>query len=123
MPAQDRPVAEDASAKRLLLEDARRNGRYLRATWHPDGSQFVVSAWHDDVCAGAVRLTPADAARLVGHLATGLASAVPDVASRPAAPRRRTLRQRLLGLLRRTTADPGPEVAAPIVDLPRRHSA
>ena len=60
----------------MFLEDARSNGHYLRTTWHPDGGQFVVSTWHDDVCVGAVRLSPDDAARLVGHLTAALAGAV-----------------------------------------------
>lgn len=66
--------------RRVFVGDARENGVYLRATWHPDGGQFVVSTWNDEVCTGAVRVRAADAAPLIGLLADGLA----DAAARPA---------------------------------------
>ena len=47
-----------ASGRRVLIEDARRDGHHLRVTWHPGNRQFVVSTWHDDVCTGATRPRP-----------------------------------------------------------------
>ena len=35
----------------------------------------MLSTWRDDACVATTRLTPADAARLIGVLAQGLASA------------------------------------------------
>lgn len=68
-----------AKRRRVLVEDVRRNGGYLRATWHPDRRVFVLSTWDGDVCTGAVQLPAADAAELVGLVADGLA----DLADAP----------------------------------------
>lgn len=61
--------------RRVLLEDARGADRHLRVTWHPEAGQFNVSTWHGDVCAGAVRVGPDEAARLIALLGDGLADA------------------------------------------------
>ncbi|HZM28853.1 MAG TPA: hypothetical protein VFB77_00075 [Acidimicrobiales bacterium] len=67
--------------RRVLIEDARHNGQHLRATWHPETRQFVVSTWRDDVCTGAVRVPAEKAAALAGLVVTGLAAAAtPDPA-------------------------------------------
>jgi len=96
-------VAEGASKRRrrVFVEDARRDGAYLRATWHPDGRQFVVSTWTDDVCTGAVRVPVEEAAALIGLLADGMAEATapPPPEQHPSAPGWRT---RIDGWLRRT---------------------
>jgi hypothetical protein len=55
--------------------DARDAGRALRASWHPEAGCVVLSTWRDDRCVGTTRLTPAEAARLVGSLAAALAAA------------------------------------------------
>ena len=55
--------------------DARDGGRALRASWHPELGCVVLSSWKGEVCVGTTRLAPADAARLVGVLAEGLAAA------------------------------------------------
>ena len=73
-----RPVRQ-----RAFVEDARRNGKYLRATWHREGSQFVLSTWDGDVCTGAVRVAAADAADLISLLADGLADVSTMVDQRP----------------------------------------
>jgi hypothetical protein len=75
-------VGQGPVRRRVFVEDSRRDGTFLRVTWHPDGGQFVVSTWHDEVCTGAVRVPAEDAAPLIGLLADGLA----DAATRPAAP-------------------------------------
>ena len=59
--------------------DARDGTRALRASWHDELGCVVVSLWRGDACVGTTRLTPAEAARLAGALAAGLASAVPPV--------------------------------------------
>lgn len=79
-------MGERASRRRVLIEDARRDGRVLRASWHPERRQFVLSTWQGDVCTGAARVDVADGAELVGLLADGLAEAAaapppPDVPS------------------------------------------
>lgn len=65
--------------------DARDGERALRVTWHPEAGCVVLSTWRDDVCVATTRLTPADAARLVGVLANGLA----ESAAAPGAARER----------------------------------
>lgn len=65
--------------QRVFVEDSRSDGTYLRATWHAEGRQFVVSAWRDDVCTGAVRVPVGAAPELISLLADGLA----DAATRP----------------------------------------
>ena len=55
--------------------DARDGSRALRASWHAEVGCVVLSMWRDDQCVGTTRLTPAEAARLIGSLATGLAAA------------------------------------------------
>ena len=58
---------------RLLAMDERGVG--LRATWHLDRGFLNVSLWRDDTCVETFHLSPADAARLVGFIAEGLADA------------------------------------------------
>jgi hypothetical protein len=55
--------------------DARDGGRALRVSWHAEVGCVVLSLWREDTCVGTTRLTPAEAARLVGSLAAGLAAA------------------------------------------------
>lgn len=55
--------------------DARDGSRALRASWHAEVGCLVLSMWRDDHCVGTTRLTPAEAAHLVGSLAAGLAAA------------------------------------------------
>lgn len=55
--------------------DARDGSRALRVSWHVEAGCVVLSMWRDDQCVGTTRLTPPEAARLVGSLASGLAAA------------------------------------------------
>jgi hypothetical protein len=71
-----------AGRRRVFVEDARRNGQFLRVTWHGDRHQFVVSNWEDTVCVGATRVPVEQASSLVGLLVEGLAEA----AEHPPAP-------------------------------------
>ena len=58
---------------RELFVDERGVG--LRATWHLEHGFVNVSVWRDDVCTETFHLSVSDAARLVGFLAEGLATA------------------------------------------------
>ena len=60
--------------------DARDGSRALRVSWHAEVGAVVLSTWREDGCVGTVRLTPTEAARLVGTLAAGLAAAAPATA-------------------------------------------
>lgn len=77
--------------RRVLIEDARRNGHHLRATWHAENRQFVFSTWRDDVCTGATRIAVEDVAELAGLMVDGLADsagtspAPPSPSPRPGA--------------------------------------
>lgn len=97
--------------RRVFVEDERRDGKFLRMTWHPDRRTFVVSTWDGSVCVGATRVPVADAPALIEVLAHGLADA-----ATPSEPRGRlSLRQHLRVWWRERTA------AAAVVEL--RHAA
>lgn len=112
----------------MLIEDARRNGQHLRATWHPERRQFVLSTWSADVCTGAARLDVCDVAELTGLLVDGLADAAATAAAAPATipatrPGLPGLVDRVRWLVRGTppTAAPaGPLRGAPAPDRPVR---
>jgi hypothetical protein len=71
-----------AIRRRVLIEDARRDGSYLRTTWHAERRAFVVSTWRGEVCTGAVRVPVAAAGELARVLIDGLthAAAIPALA-------------------------------------------
>jgi hypothetical protein len=71
-----------AFTRRVLIEDTRRDGTYLRTTWHGERQTFVVSTWRDEVCTGAVRVPVAAAGALARLLIEGLT----DAATAPVAP-------------------------------------
>jgi hypothetical protein len=58
--------------------DTRPGDRALRVTWHLEMGCVVLSTWRDGGCVSTTRLTPDDAARLIGVLADGLAAAADD---------------------------------------------
>jgi hypothetical protein len=58
--------------------DARPGDRALRVSWHLEMGCVVLSTWRDGGCVSTTRLTPDDAARLIGVLADGLAAAADD---------------------------------------------
>lgn len=78
--------------RRVLIEDARGDGSYLRVTWHPEGGKtgqvFVVSTWREEVCTGAIRVPVAASADLAGLVLDGLRDAAtnPPAPVRPAGP-------------------------------------
>lgn len=97
--------------KRVLVDDARRNGQFLRLTWHRSEQQFVLSNWDGPVCVGATRVPVVDAPAVMAVLAEGLA----DAAARPSAPPEpRTLRQHLRAWWALRSR------RAPVVRLPNR---
>ena len=61
--------------RRVFVEDARRNGQFLRVTWHVEQQQFVVSNWDDNLCVGATRVPVERVPELVSLLVDGLAEA------------------------------------------------
>jgi hypothetical protein len=98
--------------RRVFVEDARRNGQFLRVTWHGDRQQFVVSNWEDTVCVGATRVPVTEAAELVGVLVEGLAEAASE--PRTVAVQPRTLSEHLAAWWRERSH------RAPVVPLRRR---
>ena len=54
-------------------ESARGRSRAVRVSPHAEAGLLTVSFWRDDRCAGTVRLTPDEAASLVGRLTAALA--------------------------------------------------
>ncbi len=73
--------------RRVFVEDARRNGQFLRLTWHGDRQQFVVSNWEGTVCVGATRVPVEAAPDLVSVLVDGLADVSARSVAAPAPPR------------------------------------
>jgi hypothetical protein len=97
-----------AGVRRVFVEDERRDGKFLRMTWHPDRRTFVVSTWEGAVCVGAARIRVEQAPPLIEVLAWGLA----DAAAGPIEPPQRlTLREHLRTWWRQRTA------TAPIMEL------
>jgi hypothetical protein len=81
--------------RRVFVEDARRNGQFLRVTWHGEQQQFVVSNWDDNLCVGATRVKARDVPDLVGLLVEGLADAA-STAPSAGPPPPTTLREHLV---------------------------
>jgi hypothetical protein len=110
-------MAKVGMRRRMFIEDARRNGVYLRTTWHEEAGQFVISTWNDDVCTGAVRVPAAEAPALIGMLADGLADAMaaaPEASAEGRAPRPRLLDRIRAWIRGRTKADEPVPVPGPI---------
>lgn len=51
-----------STLERVLIEDVRADGTFLRVTLHADAAVLVFSHWKGDVCLAATRV-PVDAAR------------------------------------------------------------
>ena len=80
---------------RVLVEDVRRDGSFLRITWHPEKGAFVVSNWEGTVCTGATRIAPEAVPELVSLLVRGLAEDAASAGTRSGAqPARRSARDR-----------------------------
>ena len=72
--AADGGPARSSARRRVFVEDARRNGQFLRVTWHGDEQQFVVSNWDGNLCVGATRIPVESVPELVSLLVDGLAA-------------------------------------------------
>ena len=59
---------------RVLIEDVRGDGRFLRVTLHPESDVIVISHWEGETCVAATRVPTAD----VGDLIELLREARPD---------------------------------------------
>ena len=66
---------EEVRPRRVLIEDRRHTGAYLRATWHPERRVVVISHWHGDVCAASTTLSLADLPKLISLLVSALSDA------------------------------------------------
>jgi hypothetical protein len=89
---------------RTWFTDPRSRFRRMCVSAHPDHGLVVLSLWTGDRCTATFRLPPAEAARLVGTLADGLAAGVQASARASAAsPARRGWRG-LLDRVRRRSA-------------------
>ena len=67
-----------------VLRDARRGGRALRVSWHPEDDLVVLSLWDGARCTGTVRLAAADVPALVEALQIGLPPDPQPLTSPPA---------------------------------------
>jgi hypothetical protein len=63
------------------------DGSVLRTTWHVDRGLVNLSVWRGDRCTETFQLARVDAARLISHLADGLASVTPTTVAAPATTR------------------------------------
>ncbi|WP_409330549.1 hypothetical protein [Trujillonella humicola] len=98
-------------ADRWTWESARGLSRAVRVSAHAEAGLLTVSFWRDDRCAGSVRLTPVEAASLVGRLTAALAGlaqppAAEEVGGDPVADRLAVVEQRLRALESGTPAPP-----------------
>lgn len=93
--AHHRAMSGASGVGRVFIEDVRRNGAFLRVTWHDDARTFVVSNWEGDVCVGASRVDVQGAAKLVGLLTGGIAAAATAPPAAPSPPAPTTLRELL----------------------------
>lgn len=103
-----------ASPRRVLVEDPRGDDVYLRATWHAEGGQFVISHWRGSVCLAATRVPVAAAPDLIALLSRGMGEALAATSAPVEAPTtvertgwRRVVRpveRRVAALVRRSVA-------------------
>ena len=73
--AADGGQSTASARRRVFVEDARRNGQFLRVTWHAEQQQFVISNWDGNLCVGATRVPVESIPDLVSLLVEGLAEA------------------------------------------------
>jgi hypothetical protein len=63
-----------ARRERVYVEDLRRDGSFLRVTWHPERETFVVTHWRDQVCIAANQISIEAAPPLISLLVASLAA-------------------------------------------------
>jgi hypothetical protein len=81
------PRRRPIKRRRVLIADARADGRYLRVTWHAEEQTFVLSTWSDEVCSGAIRIPVDRAPELINLLSDGVGDALTAKAAAPPAAR------------------------------------
>jgi hypothetical protein len=69
-------------SNREWFVDRRAPERRLRVTWHREQGIAVLSVWHGDSCTATFQLRTEAAARLIEHLAEGLAGVAGDARPR-----------------------------------------
>jgi hypothetical protein len=84
------------SGREFFMAD---DGSVLRTTWHLDRDLVNLSVWRGDCCTETFQLAREDAARLISHLADGLAAVGRATATEPA-----TAWERTVGSVRRLVA-------------------
>ena len=62
-----------STLQRVLVEDIRSNGSFMRVTLHEDARVFVVSHWQGDICVAATRIPVTAAPDLIELLVEALA--------------------------------------------------
>jgi hypothetical protein len=67
-------------SNRQWFVDRRAPDRRLQVTWHREHRTAVLSIWHGETCAATFQLPTDAAARLIAHLADGLAGIAGEVA-------------------------------------------
>jgi hypothetical protein len=65
-------------SNRQWFVDRRAPERRLQVTWHREEGIAVLSVWHGDTCTATFQLRTDAAARLIAHLASGLAGVTGD---------------------------------------------
>ena len=88
-----------AFARRVIVEDVRRDDSFMRVTWHDESGVFVVSHWDGEVCCAATRV-PVDAVPdLVNLFVRGLAESSGAPTTTAATQQRASVFDRLRKLL------------------------
>ena len=67
-------VRGPSNRSRVLIEDVRANGAFLRVTFHDDAQILVVSHWQEGLCVATTRVPVSAAPSLVALLGDALAS-------------------------------------------------
>jgi hypothetical protein len=81
-------TVDQPESSRVLIEDQRGNGGFLRVTWHPDRKVLLVSHWRNDLCTATTIVGISDIPKLVSLLAAALADAATrHIAQSPSAER------------------------------------
>jgi hypothetical protein len=71
------------AGNRVLIEDDRSNGTFVRMTWHPESRVIVVSHWRDDVCLAATRVPVEAASDVVGLFVKAMSDSMQTPGSTP----------------------------------------
>jgi hypothetical protein len=98
---------------RTWFVDPRGPARRMGVANHADHGLVILSLWAGDTCTATFRMPVADAARMIGVLADGLAAAIPEAEPVTVPPASRGWRARLAGLADRFRGRGGPGPTSP----------